>query len=227
MKKLVTAFVILIASFNWYPSFAQEDVISKAFGNVSIDSHYQKIYANYGFSHATANYCANWEIRDLFNREGKTLHGKITGQTASIGYIYGFKIAKNLYFELGPQIDWSNYCITNPDSDFDSFIGLEYIVESKCKGMAINIPINLSYRIEIDNTFSVSPFLGYNNKVQIQELDGLSKNRYNPGVNIGFSIDFNHFFIGYKYTKDIFSAFADNVKLNNHYISFGYTLPDM
>lgn len=66
MKFRIFVTLLLLASFAI--ADAQSDLKSVLFGGSGDSDNYQNIYASYGFSHTTADYCPEWGLVDyLYN----------------------------------------------------------------------------------------------------------------------------------------------------------------
>lgn len=88
--------------------------------------------------------------------------------------------------------------------------GLAYTAGDDFKLLNLNVPVNLGYKFNIADSFSIMPYTGVSMKYNILfELDGHDLfdidgvKRFQIGWNIGARLGFKNFTIGFRYTKDM------------------------
>lgn len=100
----------------------------------------------------------------------------------TVGYLRGFSLTKKvpLYMEIGLGFQYRNYkysddelYINLPEEAFDDddLIPVAFNDEErslKYTMMSLNIPINLLYRFNINNDFSISPYFGFDLRFNIK-----------------------------------------------------------
>lgn len=100
----------------------------------------------------------------------------------TVGYLRGFSLTKKvpLYMEIGLGFQYRNYKYSDEDLDRglpqeayeDDDVIIPYYgdegVSVKYTMMSLNIPINLLYRFNINNDFSISPYFGFDLRFNIK-----------------------------------------------------------
>lgn len=138
----------------------------------------------------------------------------------NLQYIHGFSITKlPLYIETGVGVSYNN---RNFKPEY--WIGDNYPVKTYDRHLgsySAIIPINLSYRINLQNNFSVQPYTGFNFRVNpalegfeatqsiISELEYGKWDEYKPenkifqfGWQIGLGFNISKLYIGVQYGLD-------------------------
>ena len=162
----------------------------------------------------------------------------------SIDYVQSFKLSNSLplFIETGAGISFARWS----DSETEEVYGAEYTYKESLNTLALNIPINIVYGININNTIIAKPFTGLYLKANLmgnitaeESYDGESEsetynlfdeddmgkgytwNRIQIGWQIGTMFDINDFNIGIAYSLD-FNEIAKKQNTSKFSIRLGY-----
>ncbi len=152
----------------------------------------------------------------------------------SAGLLWGKSISESMpvFIEYGANLTW-----TARTFDYDSYY---YDEEEKFNFLNVAIPINLAYKFTLPSNSDVSivPFVGVNFKVGIiakgketydgedetydlyDKDEGWDANRFQVGMNVGIGLNFNKYYIGYKFQPD-FTEFAEKTKTHTNFVTLG------
>ncbi len=185
-------------------------------GTVKTDdySRFKVSYLNASFSYDTD-----------YSYDSESLNG------ASIEYLYGKHITQNLplFIEYGLNFSWG----THSDSEHD--------VDIKFNMMHLTVPVNVAYKLSLNDDFSIDPFVGlgarfnvlakesyddgyYDKSYSMFDEDDMGKddtwNRFQLCGQVGVGICFQQFYLGYEYSWN-FMELAKKLKMNTNYVSVG------
>lgn len=160
---------------------------------------------------------------DYVNRTISPKHGDDDSTNGfALDYIHGFSLtsALPLFLETGIGVDmgfWSE-SYDNDYYDEDAELNLTTI--------SVSVPVNLAYKLQFTDAFSLQPYLGLNLKVNAlarykMSFDGYEEdnedwsafdkdemgkdgvwNRFQMGWHIGVGINYNTFYLGLSYGTD-------------------------
>lgn len=91
--------------------------------------------------------------------EGRNLNG------FGINYTHGFGVAENMFVETG--LSFSLGFGTEAIGEKHSYDGYYYQAKEKMNNINMRIPVNFVYRFDINDKFSVAPFIGLNFKLNL------------------------------------------------------------
>lgn len=159
---------------------------------------------------------------DYVNRTISPKHGDdMSTNGFALDYIHGFSLtsALPLFLETGIGVDMGFWSESEDDDYYD--------VESKLTTMSVSVPVNLAYKLQFTDAFSLQPYLGLNLKVNALakfkvsyeddeddesydwsafDKDEMGKdgvwNRFQMGWHIGVGVNYNTFYLGLSYGTD-------------------------
>lgn len=155
-----------------------------------------------------------------------------------VGWLKGFGLTQRLplYMEAGAAIQYRSY----KDEESDSY----YDFSQKCNLLSLNIPVNLLYRFNITDDFSVSPYLGLDFRINLlgkikyeetydgdtdswdgnlfddDDMDNEAWKRFQAGWHIGVGVDYRIIHIAVEYGTD-FNEIAEKSKFATTAITLG------
>lgn len=155
-----------------------------------------------------------------------------------VGWLKGFGLTQRLplYMEAGAAIQYRSY----KDEESDSY----YDFSQKCNLLSLNIPVNLLYRFNITDDFSVSPYLGLDFRINLlgkikyeetydgdtdswdgnlfddDDMDNEAWKRFQAGWHIGVGVDYRIIHIAVEYGTD-FNEIAEKSKFATPAITLG------
>lgn len=172
---------------------------------------------------------------------------KMTGFSA--GYVKSFGIAKNMpvFLEVGGNLSYAFKDLTDEVKDVLEDVFDEDLdgLEVKMNMLSLNIPVNVGYKFDINESISLYPHLGFNFRVNMlgkmkAEYEGESEDvnlfdddemnefeagdaykRFNVGFLVGVDCNINRFNVGLRYQKD-FTELLEGGKIAMPSISVGY-----
>lgn len=152
----------------------------------------------------------------------------------SVNYTHGFNLTKKLplYFETGVNFSLGVYSKTQ------KYEGEKYKTSEKLS--FISVPLNIAYKFDVNDKFSVKPFLGLNAKVNVlgkttvsydgekesmnwydKDNDGYFK-RFQLGWHIGVGAQYSKIYLGLDYGTD-FIKLADEIGTGTFNFTVGYS----
>lgn len=159
----------------------------------------------------------------------------------TVGLMRGFSLTKKapLYLEAGFAFQYRTY----KEEDSESSEYYSWSSENKTTMMSFNIPVNLLYRFNITDAFSISPYFGLdfrlnlvakqsyeitlNGESESGDLDMFDENDvdntwglFQAGWHIGIAFDYNALHIGVDYGTD-FNEICDKAKISSTSITVG------
>ena len=166
------------------------------------------------------------------------------------GYLRGFSLTRKipLYMEIGMAFQYRTY--KDEEDGTVSYEGYTFDggYTDKYTMMSLNIPVNLLYRFNINDDFSISPYFGLDFRINIsadrklevyiedenesEEYDLFEKDeaqtagfddawgRFQAGWHIGVGLDYKALHIGVEYGKD-FNEIAKKAKISTTSITLG------
>ncbi len=169
-------------------------------------------------------------------------------QGFTVGYLRGIGLTQKvpLYLEVGAGLRYGRY----KDDINESESGYSYTNEYKTTIFALNIPVSLVYRINVNDDFAISPNFGFDFRLN---LSGKSKNewsevydgevldsgssdvnlfddddmggdawkRFQAGWHIGVGFDYKALHFGVDYGTD-FNEITEKVKVATTSVTVGY-----
>ena len=138
----------------------------------------------------------------------------------NLQYIHGFRIAKvPLFIEVGVGV---SYNVKDYISDeyyyYDSYFEEYYMTtyKEKLNSLSVHIPVNVSYKFNIGEKFSIQPYTGLNFKINplfesyyVNRYDELSEYLENGenkmfqfGWQIGLGFNISKLYVGFQYGID-------------------------
>ena len=144
------------------------------------------------------------------------------------GYLRGIGLTSNvpLYLEVGGALQYRSY------SEED------YGYETKVNALSLNIPVALTYRININEDFAISPNFGFDFRINMmgkfKELDDDGEElsnfdlfsdgdwkRFQAGWHIGVGLDYRALHFGVQYGTD-FNEIAEELKIATTSVTLGF-----
>ena len=142
------------------------------------------------------------------------------------GYLRGIGLTSNvpLYLEVGGALQYRSY---NEDYDEESV---------KVNALSLNIPVSLTYRINVTDDFAVSPNFGFDFRINVMgkekyddgydeyDIDLFSDadwNRFQAGWHIGVGLDYRALHFGVQYGTD-FNEIAEELKIATTSVTLGF-----
>lgn len=155
-----------------------------------------------------------------------------------VGWLKGFGLTQRLplYMEAGAAIQYRSY----KDEESDSY----YDFSQKCNLLSLNIPVNLLYRFNIKDDFSISPYFGLDFRINLlgknkyeetydgdtdswdvnlfddDDMDNEAWKRFQAGWHIGVGLDYRIIHIAVEYGTD-FNEIAEKSKFATTAITLG------
>lgn len=155
-----------------------------------------------------------------------------------VGWLKGFGLTQRLplYMEAGAAIQYRSY----KDEESDSY----YDFSQKCNLLSLNIPVNLLYRFNIKDDFSISPYFGLDFRINLlgkikyeetydgdtdswdgnlfddDDMDNEAWKRFQAGWHIGVGVDYRIIHIAIEYGTD-FNEIAEKSKFATTAITLG------
>ena len=155
-----------------------------------------------------------------------------------VGWLKGFGLTQRLplYMEAGAAIQYRSY----KDEESDSY----YDFSQKCNLLSLNIPVNLLYRFNIKDDFSISPYFGLDFRINLlgknkyeetydgdtdswdgnlfddDDMDNEAWKRFQAGWHIGVGFDYRIIHIAVEYGTD-FNEIAEKSKFATPAITLG------
>ncbi|MBQ4063637.1 MAG: porin family protein [Bacteroidaceae bacterium] len=131
----------------------------------------------------------------------------------SIGYVHSFNIVNSLPIFVESGIN-AIYATGDVEEDV------------KYTGIAAEIPVNIGYKIALNDDFSLFPYVGvtgrYNITGKIEVSDEEEKaDKFQYGWQVGLNASYNNFNIGASYGAD-FNEIFEKTKTTSIKISVGY-----
>lgn len=164
---------------------------------------------NENYQRVTIGYNATFV--DPKGGDGETLNG------FNAQYNYGFSLSESLpmYLEVGAGLSY----------------GSAKIAEESFKVLSIGVPVNIAYKINLNDAIALTPYTGVNFKVNalgkwggesIFDKDVLDAKRFQMGWQIGAGVNFNAWYVGLEYGLD-FIKIAKEVSTSSLSVKVGYT----
>lgn len=143
------------------------------------------------------------------------------------GYLRGIGLTSNvpLYLEVGGALQYRSY------SEED------YGYETKFNMLSLNIPVALTYRINVTDDFAVSPNFGFDFRVNVMGKEKVTKDgdelydtdlfsdadwkRFQAGWHIGVGLDYRALHFGVQYGTD-FNEIAEELKIATTSVTLGF-----
>lgn len=164
-------------------------------------------------------------------------------QGFQVGWLKGFSLSPSipLYLEGGVALQYRSY--TDEDSDFDGHDRYGY--SDKYRMLSVNLPINVLYRFNFTDDFSLSPYSGFDFRTNVlaknkyEEWDNDQRdsgdssmfdedewgsdawNRFQVGWHIGVGVDYRMLHCDMEYGVD-FNDLAKYAHLSTFAITFGF-----
>lgn len=160
----------------------------------------------------------------------------------TVGWLRGFGLTQSLplYMEAGAGIQYRSY----KDEDSESYSGYEYSYSDKYTMWSLNIPLNLLYRFNVTDDFSISPYFGLDFRVNLlgknksevtmydetdsedwnlfddDDMDGEPWGRFQAGWHIGVGLDYRALHFGVEYGTD-FNEIVEKTKFATTSVTLG------
>ena len=160
----------------------------------------------------------------------------------TVGWLRGFGLTQSLplYMEAGAGIQYRSY----KDEDSESYSGYEYSYSDKYTMWSLNIPVNLLYRFNVTDDFSISPYFGLDFRVNLlgknksevtmydetdsedwnlfddDDMDGEPWGRFQAGWHIGVGLDYRALHFGVEYGTD-FNEIVEKTKFATTSVTLG------
>ena len=143
------------------------------------------------------------------------------------GYLRGIGLTSNvpLYLEVGGALQYRSY------SEED------YGYETKFNMLSLNIPVALTYRINVTDDFAVSPNFGFDFRVNVMGKEKVTEDgdefydtdlfsdadwkRFQAGWRIGVGLDYRALHFGVQYGTD-FNEIAEELKIATTSVTLGW-----
>lgn len=143
------------------------------------------------------------------------------------GYLRGIGLTSNvpLYLEVGGALQYRSY------SEED------YGYETKFNMLSLNIPVALTYRINVTDDFAVSPNFGFDFRVNVMGKEKVTEDgdelydtdlfsdadwkRFQAGWHIGVGLDYRALHFGVQYGTD-FNEIAEELKIATTSVTLGF-----
>lgn len=165
-----------------------------------------------------------------------------------VGYIHGFNLTKKLplFLELGGQIQYRSYKDSWSGEIYYEGYYFDTDITYKEKLLSINIPVNLTYRLNINKDFAISPFFGFDFRINVigkrpitVEVEGESADedynlfdedemgkdntwkRFQAGWHIGVNLDWKALHVGVAYGTDM-NEIAEKTKFKTTTVALGF-----
>lgn len=128
----------------------------------------------------------------------------------SVGYVHSFNVVESLpiFVEGGLNAIYASGDVED---------GVKYT------GIAAEIPVNVGYKVALNDDFSLFPYVGvtgrYNIKGEIEDVDDADKFQY--GWQVGVTANYSNYNIGVSYGADLNEIFEET-KTTSIKISVGY-----
>lgn len=163
---------------------------------------------------------------DYVNRSISPKHGDdVSTNGFALDYIHGFSLSSSLplFLETGIGFDLGFWGKSSDEDDYDEY---DEDAEVNLTTMSISVPVNLAYKLQFTDAFSLQPFIGLNFKVNAlakykmtfedyeednEDWSAFDKeymgkegvwNRFQMGWHIGAGINYNNFYLGLSYGTD-------------------------
>lgn len=188
---------------------------------------------------------ASFVANNLTNMKSLTgVHTDYTPKGFRAGILFGTSVSDDLpiFVEYGANFTWMHDI---EDINRGVFAG----GESKYTNINFAIPLNLAYKFTINDKVSVSPYAGFNFKVNalakykvreslanysmnLLDKDDVggrdNRNIFQLGGQVGIGVNFQEFYLGWEYQGDFMKLVeapnGDKIKNHTNYITVGYTL---
>lgn len=159
-------------------------------------------------------------------------HNTLDLSGAAINFTHGLPLSSDipLFLEIGGTLSWLQY------SESEHGYKDEFTV------IDASLPVNLTYKINISDEFSIVPFVGPNARFNIVATEKFSEgarsesfslfdkndleykddlwNRFQIGGQVGIGFNFNKFYAGYQYQWNL-TDLSKNMTLSRNSISVG------
>jgi len=223
------------------PAFAQFSNASTGSGSVTRDTNpYDRLSISYQY---------DMHKYDIKGADDQNMNG------FAIDYIHGFSISRTypLFIETGIGLNMGFHSNSSSDFDFGDFDFGDFDFgdygdsefTKKTMALSVNVPVNIAYKFNINNNFSIHPYLGLNCKVNVLakaktqfddddikdiEIDNFDKKdvgkdgqwkRFQLGWHVGAGINYKAFYAGLSYGTD-FMELAKKLKTSTFKVSIGY-----
>lgn len=160
----------------------------------------------------------------------------------TVGWLRGFGLTQSLplYMEAGLGIQYRSY----KDEDSESYGGYEYSYSDKYTMWSLNIPVNLLYRFNVTDDFSISPYFGLDFRINLlgknkyeetaygetdsrdwnlfddDDMDDEAWGRFQAGWHIGVGLDYRALHFGVEYGTD-FNEIIEKTKFATTSVTLG------
>lgn len=160
----------------------------------------------------------------------------------TVGWLRGFGLTQKLplYMEVGAGVQYRSY----KEEESDSYGGYEASYSNKITMLSLNIPVNLLYRFNITDDFSISPYFGLDFRINVlgknkyeedyngdvdsydwnlfddDDMDGDPWGRFQAGWHLGVGFDYRVLHVGVEYGTD-FNEIAEKTKFATTSITLG------
>lgn len=140
-------------------------------------------------------------------------------QGFEVGYIHGFNLTKKLplFLEFGGQIQFrtfktpvdeedrtNDYYYIEDDDYYGDAIPGEFIYTYKENMLSLNIPINLTYRLNVTKDFAISPYFGFDFRINLM---GKGKTKLSADIDSDYGGDYTE--------DDVMDDFKDRYEPSN------------
>lgn len=217
-KLLLTAVVMAATSMTAFAQFVSGGGVS----NVTSTS------SNEDYNRFTVSY-----VMGSFDYDGIKSKDDINEPNGvSIGLTHGQSISSNtpLFLEYGVTLTWLN---GSEDDDVE---------ELSRNILDISVPVNLAYKVNVSDEFSIVPYIGPSARLNIMskatledsyesvsidffDKDDVGKesvwNRFQIGAQVGIGVSFNNYYFSYQYQWD-FMDLAKKMTMTRNMISVGF-----
>ncbi|MBR3915842.1 MAG: porin family protein [Bacteroidaceae bacterium] len=162
-------------------------------------------------------------VRVAYNNFDTDTDGADAVMALSAGYVHSFAVSQNipLFLEVGGNILWVNGDVMKIDG-----------VDIKLKMFAVELPVNFGYKWNINDDWSIFPYVGATFRGYISgklgdqkvfdDAEGFEKwKRFTAGAHVGVTANYKNYNLGVKYGMDL-NEITDNSKVKTWTISLGY-----
>lgn len=169
----------------------------------------------------------------------------------SAGYVKGISLSQNvpIFLEAGANLLWASKDLADDlglEEDFEDYLDG---YSAKLNMLSLNIPVNFGYKYEVNDKFSIYPYIGVNFRINALgtfkmeiEYEGETESetynvfndedmgelgmgdawkRFQAGWQIGVAFNINKFTLAASYEKD-FTEISKKVKVSMPSITVGY-----
>lgn len=230
MKKILLVATLVATSL---ASFAQVAIDGAFYGSNTPD-HFNRVSIGYDANMFTGKWSGGYSIES-------DMDANITLNGFNIQYLHGIRLTNSVpfYIEFGAKIATH---FKNEKVDYSD----GYVESSKITKLSLSVPVNISWRFGISNSFSLMPYTGlhftgnllaqskyeekdkYENYDESDVVNFFSEDevevpwkRFQMGWQIGLGCNIDKFYLGFEYGLD-FMKLYENCNTSNISVNIGY-----